>query len=124
MVKRRDNIRRVESLSVVKLHIFPDLEELQEHFDDVRMSPLAIPEDCEDGFLAAFWKRPQAYLSSEVRQSISSFSKIEKVSEGVEKLRKDLDDGTWVKRNHDILSASSLDVGYRIVSARVRPDAE
>ncbi len=103
------------------LRIFPALKELQAHFDDVRVSPLPIPEDCKDGFLAAFWKRPQAYLSSEVRQSISSFSKIDRVSEGLERLRKDLDNGAWAKRNQSILDAPCLDVGYRIVTARVRP---
>ena len=99
---------------------FPELEELNEHFDEVKMSPLEIPADCKDGFLAAFWKRPEAYLSSKVRQSISSFSKIEDASNGLQTLRADIASGTWEKRNQAILGASSLDVGYRVVSARVK----
>lgn len=100
--------------------IFPDLEELNEHFDEVKMRPLQIPSDCKDGFFAAFWKRPEAYLSSEVRQSMSPFSKIENLSEGLQKLEEGLASGVWAKNNHAILSASSLDVGYRLVSAKVR----
>ncbi len=100
--------------------IFPDLEELNEHFDEVKMSPLQIPSDCKDGFLAAFWKRPEAYLSSKVRQSISSFSKLKNLSEGLQKLADDLASGVWAKNNHAILSSSSLDVGYRVISAKVR----
>ena len=100
--------------------IFPDLEELNEHFDDVKMSPLQVPSDCKDGFFAAFWKRPEAYLNSKVRQATSPFSKIKDLSQGLQKLKDDLDSGAWVKNNHAILSASTLDVGYRIISAKVR----
>jgi SAM-dependent methyltransferase len=100
--------------------IFPDLEELNDYFDEVKMSPLRIPSDCKDGFLAAFWKRPEAYLDSDIRQSMSSFSKKTRQSEGLQKLEDDLDSGTWAKKNHAILNASSLDVGYRMISAKVR----
>jgi len=100
--------------------IFPDLEALTEHFDDVKMIPLQIPSDCQDGFLAAFWKRPSAYLSRQVRQSMSPFSKITNLSEGLQKLEDDLASGAWRKNNQAILSASSLDAGYRIISAKVR----
>ena len=103
------------------LRIFPDLAEFNEHFDEVSTSPLHIPEDCRDGFLAAFWKRPEAYLSPEVRKSMSSFSKIENLSEGLERLRNDLENGTWARKNHAVLNASTLDAGYRIVSAELRP---
>ena len=101
-------------------HIFPELEELKEHFDEVKISPLQIPSDCQDGFLAAFWKRPEAYLNSKVRQSMSPFSKIKNLSEGLQKLEDDLTSGAWAKNNQAILGLSSLDVGYRVISARIR----
>lgn len=100
--------------------IFPDLEEFKQHFDDVKMKPLQIPSDCKDGFLAAFWKRPDAYLSRQVRQSMSPFSKIKNLSAGLQKLADDLASGAWAKKNHAILGLSSLDVGYRVISAKVR----
>lgn len=100
--------------------IFPDLEELNEHFDEVKMSPLQIPGDCIDGFLAAFWKRPAAYLRREVRQAMSPFAKIKNLSEGLQKLEDDLASGAWVKNNHSILGLSSLDAGYRVISAKVK----
>src|ERR1044072_1868111 len=31
--------------------IFPDLEELNQYFDEVTIRPLPIPSDCQDGFL-------------------------------------------------------------------------
>lgn len=100
--------------------IFPDLEELNEHFDNVKISPLLIPNDCKDGFLAAFWKRPEAYLSSKVRQSISPFSKLKHLSEGLKKLEEDLTSGVWEETNRSILDSLSLDVGYKIISAKLK----
>ncbi len=100
--------------------IFPTLEEFKRHFDDVIVHRLPIPSDCKDGFLAAFWKRPEAYLSSTVRQSMSPFSSVEKLSVGLQKLREDLASGVWAQTNRAILGVPSLDVGYRIISATVR----
>jgi hypothetical protein len=100
--------------------IFPALEEFHEYFDEVRIRPLPIPSDCQDGFLVAFWKRPDAYLSPQVRQAISPFSKIENLSEGLQKLEADLASGVWAKKNESLLSASDLDVGYRLIAAKIR----
>lgn len=99
---------------------FPQLKELDKHFDEVEMSPLQIPHDCKDGFLAAFWKRPKAYLDSKVRRSISSFSKIDDASKGLRKLEDELVSGLWAENNRAILNFSSIDAGYRIISAKVR----
>ena len=100
--------------------IFTDLGELNEYFDEVTIRPLQISSDCQDGFFAAFWKRPKAYLNSTVRQAMSPFSKIKNLSEGLQKLEDDLASGVWAKNNHAILGLSSLDAGYRVISAKVR----
>jgi SAM-dependent methyltransferase len=100
--------------------IFPDIEELNEYFDEVTIRPLQIPSDCRDGLLAAFWKRPEAYLSSQVRQAMSPFSRIKNLLEGLQKLEADLASGQWARNNRTILDASYLDVGYRLIAARVR----
>ena len=100
--------------------IFPTLEELHDYFDEVIIRPLQIPSDCKDGFLTAFWKRPEAYLSSQVRQAMSPFSKIKNLSEGLQKLEDDLASGVWARRNHALFGSSDLHTGYRLISARVR----
>jgi hypothetical protein len=51
---------------------------------------------------------------------MSPFSKIKNLSEGLQKLGDDLASGVWARNNHAILDASYLDVGYRVISARVR----
>ena len=100
--------------------IFPNLDELNAYFDEVTVQTLQIPDDCQDGLLAAFWKRPEAYLSSQVRQAMSPFSKIQNLSDGLQKLEADLASGVWASKNHALLGLSYLDVGYRLISAKVR----
>lgn len=85
--------------------IFPALEELNEHFAEVKIRPLQIPSDCQDGFLAAFWQRPAAYLSSKIRQSMSPFAQIKNLAAGLQKLEAELASGAWAKNNQSLLSS-------------------
>lgn len=100
--------------------IFPSIKELKKYFATVEVSPLLIPDDCKDGFMAAYWKRPKAYLSSEVRQSISAFSKIADPTSGLEKLENDLASGEWEEKNRSILNQKSFDAGYVIITAEIK----
>lgn len=100
--------------------IFPPIDELQAHFDSVEVQPLWIPAQCEDGFLAAFWKRPHAYLDPEVRQSISAFAKLDDLQDGLNRLGEDLKTGRWAKHNAPILEHNQLDVGYRLICAGIK----
>jgi hypothetical protein len=36
---------------------------------DVRVDTVPVPHDCADGFGAAYWRRPQAYLDPQVGRS-------------------------------------------------------
>lgn len=82
---------------------------------DVR--PVMIPEDCQDGFVQAFWKRPYALLDPEIRSSMALFGRMpdDAVEAGIDRLRGDLERGTWQERNHRLLGASSADLGHRII---------
>jgi len=102
-------------------NIFPSITDFKSHFYDVQVSPLWIPDDCQDGFLAAFWKRPEAYLNEEIRKSISTFSYLKELESGLNNLEKDLNNGDWKNNNQSILNSSELDAGYVIVSAKVAP---
>ena len=55
----------------------PQIAKLGDWFGEMDVSILPIPHDCPDGFLAAYWKRPEAYLDERVRSAMSSFSAIE-----------------------------------------------
>jgi SAM-dependent methyltransferase len=82
-----------------------------------------IPYDCRDGFLGAFWRRPELYLEPAVRPGISNFGEIEPdvLERALAKLRNDLDSGAWRRRYGGLLSRDELDIGYRLLVARPAP---
>ena len=100
--------------------LFPTMDDLRRVLGRVEVRPLPIPHDCVDGFLGAYWRRPHAYLDAGVRSAISTFAKLHEVGgdlEGLARLRRDLDDGTWARRYGDVLDRAEADLGYRIVIA-------
>ena len=88
----------------------------------VDVETVPVPCDCIDGFLAAYWARPSAYLDPDVRAGISSFA-FPGAEAGLAQLAADLESGSWHARNGHLLSAAALDVGYRLVVARLPGDA-
>lgn len=97
--------------------IFPSPDQFRRVLGSVESRPLLIPHDCTDGFLGAYWRRPHAYLDAGVRSAISTFSKIGDVEPGLTRLRRDLEDGTWLRRHGHLLDRQEIDLGYRLVIA-------
>ncbi len=93
---------------------FPTLEQLTEWLGPLTVEPVPIPADCSDGFLAAYWRRPWAYLDANVRAGMSTFAKIKRL-EGLVRLRRDLESGAWEQTNRHLLELEALDTGYRLV---------
>ncbi|WP_421857096.1 class I SAM-dependent methyltransferase [Oricola sp.] len=83
----------------------------------VDIAPVPVPHDCTDGFLYAYWRRPQAYLDDKVRAAMSSFWAIgDAADKGLARLKADLDSGAWEKRYGALLDQDTCDVGYRLVT--------
>jgi SAM-dependent methyltransferase len=84
-----------------------------------REEVVPIPHDCRDGFLMAYWRRPEAYLDATVRANISVFSLLaaDEVATMVGALRADLESGAWELRHGDLLTRDELDLGYRLLIA-------
>jgi SAM-dependent methyltransferase len=97
--------------------IFPSMELLSAVFGSIDVQPLAVPGDCVDGFLGAYWQRPEAYLDEEVRAGISAFSRLPSIDRQLERLGCDLASGDWERRNASLRHRADLDVGYRLVIA-------
>jgi len=95
----------------------PSVAEVAGHVGTCRVEPIAIPHDCADGFLAAFWRRPEAYLDPAVRAGMSGFALLDQevVARGVGRLKTDLESGGWERRFGAIRSLDALDVCYRLV---------
>jgi SAM-dependent methyltransferase len=81
-----------------------------------------IPHDCRDGFLGAYWRRPERYLEPAAKPGISCFGELDDdvLERALERLRNDLDSGAWRRRYGGLLSREELDIGYRLVVARRR----
>jgi SAM-dependent methyltransferase len=97
--------------------IMPCVSELRRHLGRIAVFDVPIPYDCTDGFLGAYWRRPEAYLSADTRACISTFSKLRNVEQGLAALRRDLASGEWHSRYGELLRRSTLDLGYRLVVA-------
>jgi SAM-dependent methyltransferase len=84
-----------------------------------RLETVPIPWDCADGFLHAFWRRPEQYLREEVRRGISVFAIIGPKAEQrmMKHLRADLDSGQWANRNRAITGLDEADMGARLLIA-------
>lgn len=95
--------------------LFPGIGELRAALGPVEVHPVPIPHDCEDGFLGAYWRRPRAYLDPGVQGGISTFATVAGLEAGLDRLRADLEDGTWERRYGGLLGREELDIGYRLV---------
>jgi SAM-dependent methyltransferase len=93
---------------------YPSLEVIENELGALERRPVPIPSDCQDGFLRAWWARPEAYLDEGVRRNISQFNLVdpEAVERGIEALARDLADGTWDERNGHLRELEELDLGY------------
>ncbi len=82
-----------------------------------RVVALPVPWDCVDGFLAAYWRRPRAYLDDRVRAAISGFALLEPdvVDRGIAALGQDLTDGAWQARYAELAELDEFDAGYRLI---------
>jgi SAM-dependent methyltransferase len=94
---------------------------LREHLGPLQLDVVPIPHDCQDGFYAAYWRRPHAYLDRRVRENISVFARLPPahVEQAISSLSRDLDTGAWEARHADLLSLDDLDVGFRVISASI-----
>ena len=91
--------------------IFPSMELLSAVLGPIDVQPLPIPGDCVDGFLGAYWRRPEAYLDEEVRAGISAFSRLANIDPQLGRLERDLKSGKWERRNAELRKRADLDVG-------------
>ena len=98
--------------------IMPRMADYEEWLGPVEISAVPIPHDCTDGFLYAYWRRPEAYLDPRITAAMSSFWALDNISEGLRKLKGDLDTGAWAQRYSELLNRDEYDVGYRLVATK------
>ena len=92
-------------------------EEYRRRLGEIEVTPVPVPHDCIDGFLYAFWRRPEAYLDPAVRAGSSSFRVLPGLDAGLSRLAADLASGEWERRYGHLLQFEEFDAGYRLVVA-------
>ena len=86
---------------------------------DVTVTPVPIPADCHDGFIEAFWARPEAYLDPVVRDGMSGMRAMDPdvVARAMAQLESDLHSGEWDRRHGRLRDRAEMELGYRLVLA-------
>lgn len=94
---------------------------IEEELPSVTAHRFCLPRDCSDGVGTAYWGRPEMYLDEEVRRNISNFALADagEIAKGLARLRSDLASGEWDRRHGSLRTLSELDLGHRILIARL-----
>ena len=95
----------------------PAMSDYARWLGPVEITPVLVPHDCRDGFLYAYWRRPEAYLDARIRTGSSSFWAIADAEAGLRRLRQDLESGEWQRRYGGLMELETYDAGYRLVVA-------
>ncbi|OLZ68868.1 SAM-dependent methyltransferase [Streptomyces sp. IMTB 2501] len=92
-------------------------DQLADLLGGARQEPVPVPHDCLDGFGAAYWRRPRAYLDPQVRAGISMLAQNgeDTLAPGLTRLADDLATGRWHTRHAELLTLDTIDVGYRLL---------
>ena len=93
------------------------LDEIVAALGPCTVQAVPVPHDCTDGFFAAYWRRPGAYLDPDVRGSISGLARLGEhgVRPAIERLAADLSSGAWDRRYGHLRALEEIDLGYRLV---------
>jgi SAM-dependent methyltransferase len=97
---------------------FPAIEAVGEMLGGrTRVEQIQTPADCTDGFVEAFWNRPEALLDPAVRASQSMWALLGPSAEKriVDRLRQALETGAWDAAHGHLRHDDVLDGALRLV---------
>ncbi|MBA3653227.1 MAG: class I SAM-dependent methyltransferase [Actinobacteria bacterium] len=98
----------------------PEVDDVVDVLGGADVITVPTPHDCIDGFLLAYWRRPEAYLDPSVRACISGFARSSdaELAPGLTRLRADLDSGEWGRKYGHLMELDEYDTGLRLVVSR------
>ena len=105
-----------ELLALDEVHM-PAMADYARWLGTVKVTPVLVPHDCTDGFVYAYWRRPEMYLDARIRSGSSSFWALGNVEAALHRLQQDLATGEWERRYGELLTRDAYDAGYRLVTA-------
>jgi SAM-dependent methyltransferase len=97
--------------------LYVPVDQLVELLGGARVQTVPVPHDCTDGFGAAYWRRPEAYLDPTVRAGMSmlAYAGEADLADGLTRLSSDVRSRTWHQRHSDLLEQEQFDAGYRLI---------
>ncbi|ABW66265.1 class I SAM-dependent methyltransferase [Desulfosudis oleivorans] len=102
--------------------VFPPVEELisiftGDHGATASIHDFPLPFDLADLNMHAGWNKPEIYFDPEVRRGMSGFavSDESEIKEGLNLLKRELENGDWEKHNGHLRKKSCYDLGFVFV---------
>jgi SAM-dependent methyltransferase len=97
----------------------PAVALVQQHLEVREVIPIPIPADCSDGFVGAYWSRPEAYLDPAVIAGMSTLALLPPadLARGMARLQQDLASGVWDAQFGHLRRLPDYDLGYRLLVA-------
>jgi SAM-dependent methyltransferase len=85
----------------------------------VSVTPVPVPIDCADGFIEAYYARPEGFLDPAVRRSQSAWGFISEATAAtaVRRLGDDLASGEWDRRFGALRTQPEYDSALRLITA-------
>jgi SAM-dependent methyltransferase len=105
----------------IDTHCFPAVEAVVETLGGaVSVERVPIPSDCCDGFVEAYWSRPEALLDDEIRAAQATWRSLPPgvESRAISRLAEDLAYGRWDERYGHLRRQASYDAGLVLIVSR------
>lgn len=95
----------------------PTAHDIGQVLDVTEVRTLWVPRDCTDGFTAAYWHRPEAYLDLDVQAGMSTLARLndQARARGTAALADAIQSGQWQRDHGHLLQQDRFDIGYRLV---------
>ena len=107
---------------------FPSTDRIASSFDSgrsVSIHPFPLPADLKDSFAGAAWKYPERYLDQGFRDGTSAFRQLDpEIGQScLDRLRGDLESGSWDQKYSEVRSLLEYDHGYTFILANGEPSS-
>lgn len=116
----RDYLPEIGALDLGR---FPPVGDIAAWLGGAALEVVPCPNDCADGFLGAYWGRPEAYLDPVVQAANSALPALDPqiVARGMGRLAGDLSSGAWDRRHGWLRRRREHDIGLRLIVAEPVP---
>jgi ubiquinone/menaquinone biosynthesis C-methylase UbiE len=101
--------------------VMPSIASLAASLPGATVETVPMPSRCRDQFTSALWDRPELFLEPATLRASSLWHRLDPqiVERGQERLRVDLESGSWDERHGHLRALPELDIGLRLIRAEL-----